>query len=129
PTRPDCLPSMPAVVPACDRSWQGNPAVRRSTSAGNARKSAMFGRFGVLGNLARKTVIAGCQISQVKTVLCPASRRPCSRPPMPANNAAILILIRTPFCLDTPLGFVGKQKFAGKVGGDNSFDDLDRHSF
>lgn len=92
-TRPDRLPVMPAVDPACDKSWQGNPAVTTSTSAGKPFSSAMSGSFWISPRRRLRTEIAGSQISQVKTVSCPAFAKPCSKPPIPAKRPAILMVV------------------------------------
>ena len=88
PTSPDRAPEMPLVAPACDRSWQGNPATTSDVSFGSRFSVQMSSCSGMPGNLVRSTSIAGGSFSQNIAVRCPARCNPRSSPPMPANRPA-----------------------------------------
>ncbi len=85
-TRPECLPSIPAVRPAWERSVQGNPAVI-TVAGGRASTVSMSPTSSTSGKRRRSTFCAGSQSSQRYTVRKPALSRPTSMPPMPANRA------------------------------------------
>lgn len=88
-TMPDFLPSIPCVFPAWLRSWQGKPAVIKST-LGNVlslRTSSMSSMF---GKRLRSTSCAPGSISQSNSVQWPAWDRPLSMPPIPAKRPTTL---------------------------------------
>lgn len=92
-TKPDWDPAMPAVRPAWDRSVQGNPAATTSSLGGIRGSVSMSSCHRSASNRERSTRAAGAQFSQRSAVsiasVPSAARKPCSMPPIPANNPAM----------------------------------------
>ncbi|SLH78648.1 Uncharacterised protein [Mycobacteroides abscessus subsp. abscessus] len=113
-TRPERNPVMPAVRPACDRSWQGKPAATSSVPAGTARRAVMSACRSVSGKRAPSTACAPGSISQSSSQVQPCAARPSSSPPIPANNPTIRPPVTGhPFCDPT----TGADTFALRARG------------
>ena len=99
-TSPDASPAIPCIRPAWVRSVQGKPAATKSTS-GRRSRSRTSPTKGTPANRLASTACAGAHDSHSNSVLAPASCRPSSIPPMPANKPATLSVPRvvTPFKL------------------------------
>ena len=87
-TSPECRPRIPPVLPACEMSWHGNPAVNNSMSHGNLGIALTSTAIRTPGKRRVSTARARESISQSRDVSNPACSSPSSIPPTPANRPA-----------------------------------------
>jgi hypothetical protein len=82
------FPSSPALFPATDTSWQGNPPHMRSTRADTVDRRTFLTSSApwVSGQWRRNTDMACLSISHCKTQFIPARSNPKSNPPIPVNK-------------------------------------------
>ncbi len=91
---PERVPSlMPALRPAADTSWQGNPPHRMSTGGTSDQSTVVMSpRLGTPGQRCASTFDAALSISLCQTVVPPNTcSTAMSRPPAPLNRDPILI--------------------------------------
>ena len=104
---PDRDPLSPALLPATDKSWHGNPPVMIPFAGSNPASISCSPVTPVIspysfefGNRRARTPCACLSHSTVATTLIPALSIARSKPPMPANS-------ETPvFIIDSPLLFI-----------------------
>jgi hypothetical protein len=107
---PDRRPKMPTVLPACEMSWHGNPAVNSSMSRGSFEIDLISVSIRIRGKRRVSTVRARGSISQSNEVVNPACSKPCSIPPTPESNPATFKgLSRQPLTKVQGTGWPGEE--------------------